>query len=60
MGTLIDDEMLDAFAIVAEPDDVANRLVERFGGTIDRVASTFRFVSDAQQKSTLATLHGAS
>ena len=60
MGTLIDDEMLDAFAIVAEPDDVAQRLVERFGGTIDRVASTFRFVSEAQQKSAIETLHGAS
>lgn len=60
MGTLIDDEMLDAFAIVADPGDVADRLVERFGGAIDRVASTFSFASDEERDACIATLHGAS
>jgi len=60
MGTLIDDEMLDAFAIVAEPEDVPGRIVERFGGAIDRVASTFTFASDELREKGIETLHAAS
>lgn len=36
MATLIDDDVLDAFAIVASPDDVAARVHKRFGDVIDR------------------------
>jgi probable F420-dependent oxidoreductase len=36
MGDLITDEILDTFAIVADLDDVAARVKERFGGLIDR------------------------
>jgi alkanesulfonate monooxygenase SsuD/methylene tetrahydromethanopterin reductase-like flavin-dependent oxidoreductase (luciferase family) len=38
MGDLITDEMLDAFAIVATPDQVARRLHDRFGDVIERVS----------------------
>ena len=31
MGELITDDVLDAFAIVAEPDDIAPAIVARFG-----------------------------
>ena len=37
MGDVIDDSMLDAFAIVADPPDVPVRLAERFGGVLDRL-----------------------
>ncbi len=37
MGNLIDEEMLDAFAVVAEPHEVPERIAERFGGTLDRL-----------------------
>ncbi|HXQ19348.1 MAG TPA: LLM class F420-dependent oxidoreductase [Acidimicrobiales bacterium] len=36
MGELIDDEMLDAFAVVAPLDEVPARVVARFGDLIDR------------------------
>jgi probable F420-dependent oxidoreductase len=36
MGDLVDDEMLQTFAVVAEPDDVAARLAERGAGVITR------------------------
>ncbi len=36
MTNLIDDEMLDAFAIVADPSDVPGRIANRFGGALDR------------------------
>ncbi len=60
MGTLIDDEMLDAFAIVAEPGDVADRILQRYGGLIDRLASTFSFASAEELDACIQTLHGAS
>jgi probable F420-dependent oxidoreductase len=36
MGNLIDDEMLEAFAIVAEPDRLGPAIAERFGDIVDR------------------------
>jgi probable F420-dependent oxidoreductase len=36
MAGLIDDDVLDAFAVTAEPADVARRVRERFGDVIDR------------------------
>ncbi len=38
MGDLITDEMLDAFAVVAEPEDVAPTLRARFGPLVDRIS----------------------
>jgi probable F420-dependent oxidoreductase len=37
MGTLIDDEVLDEFAVVAEPGDVASLVLERVRGVYDRI-----------------------
>jgi probable F420-dependent oxidoreductase len=36
MGELIDDEVLAAFAIVAEPDRVADAITKRYGDVVDR------------------------
>jgi hypothetical protein len=36
MGELIDDEVLAAFAVVAEPDALGAALAARFGGVVDR------------------------
>lgn len=36
MGGLIDDEMLETFAVVAEPDAVAGEILRRFDGLVDR------------------------
>jgi probable F420-dependent oxidoreductase len=41
MGSLIDDEILDAFAIVAPLDEVADKIRERCDGVIDRVLVGF-------------------
>ena len=41
MGSLIDDEMLDAFAVVASVDGLAAKLKERCVGVIDRVLLGF-------------------
>jgi hypothetical protein len=41
MGALIDDEMLDAFAVVATVDKLAAALRSRCDGVIDRVMPAF-------------------
>jgi probable F420-dependent oxidoreductase len=37
MGRRIDDELLDAFAVVGEPHEIAARIGRRYGGLFDRV-----------------------
>jgi probable F420-dependent oxidoreductase len=41
MGSLIDDEMLDAIAVVAAPDELADKIRDRCGGVIDRILPGF-------------------
>src|ERR1700749_294543 len=41
MATLVDDEILDAFAVVATTDKLAAALKDRCDGVIDRVMPTF-------------------
>ena len=38
MGELVDDDMLDAFAVVADPSTVAAKVAARFEGVIDRLS----------------------
>jgi hypothetical protein len=38
MGGLIDDEILDAFAIVAEPAGIAAAFKQRYGDVVDRLS----------------------
>lgn len=41
MGSLIDDEILEAFAVVAPLEEVADKIRERCDGVIDRVLVGF-------------------
>jgi hypothetical protein len=41
MGSLIDDEILEAFAVVAPVDEVADKIRQRCDGVIDRVLIGF-------------------
>lgn len=49
MGERIGDDVLEEFAIVAEPAKVATALKARFGGLVDRVLCSFSFV-DAKRR----------
>jgi hypothetical protein len=40
MAGLVTDEMTDAFAVVAAPDDLPARVAERFGGLLTRISFT--------------------
>jgi probable F420-dependent oxidoreductase len=49
MGERITDEVLEQFAVVAEPEKVAAALKERFGGLVDRVLCSFSFVPEPER-----------
>ena len=46
MGELVDDEMLDAFAVVAEPDELGPALHARYGDVVDRISFYAPYQSD--------------
>ena len=46
MGTLIDDDMLDTFAVVAEPAQLGPALHARYGDIVDRLSFYAPYQSD--------------
>ena len=59
MTELITDEILEAFAIVAEPAKVPDAIVARYGDVMDRVVCTFQMTSPEQQREALEALKKA-
>ena len=55
MGTLIDDDMLDTFAIVAEPEQIAPRMKDRYGDVVDRISFYIPYRSDPDRWSQVMT-----
>jgi hypothetical protein len=58
MGKLITDEILEEFAIVAEPGKVVGALKQRFGGLVDRALVSFGFAKQADRSAYMAELRG--
>ena len=46
MGTLIDDDMLDTFAIIGEPEQIAPKMRARYGDVVDRISFYVPYRSD--------------
>lgn len=46
MGELIDDEILDAFAVVGAPEEVAPELLKRYGDCVSRISFYTPYKSD--------------
>ena len=59
MGTRITDEILEQFAIVAQPHEVPAQLKRRYGSSIDRVLATLAFSDDEQRRKALAELRSS-
>ncbi len=60
MGNLIDDDILDAFAVVREPAKVADELAARFGDVVQRLMFYAPYASDeAIWADSMATLKAA-
>jgi probable F420-dependent oxidoreductase len=49
MGTLIDDEILNTFAVVGEPEAVAPELLKRYGDCISRISFYTPYKSDPER-----------
>ena len=56
MGTLIDDDILDAFAVVGEPKDIASQMLGRYGSFVDRTSATFDVEDEDQRQGIIAQL----
>ena len=48
MGELITDEMLETFAVVGPPDELAAGIVARFGDVLDRISFDAPYASDPE------------
>jgi probable F420-dependent oxidoreductase len=60
MGALIDDDILNTFAIVSEPERIAAQLTERFGDVIQRISFYAPYASDPDRwRAVLADLKAA-
>jgi probable F420-dependent oxidoreductase len=60
MGRRIPEEIRDAFAVVAAPDDVPSAIADRYRGVIDRVSFYMPYRTDPEQvQATVAALHAA-
>ena len=53
MGTLITDDMINAFGVMGEPHEIAPEMLRRYGGYVDRTSASFRspMMSSAPQLS---------
>jgi alkanesulfonate monooxygenase SsuD/methylene tetrahydromethanopterin reductase-like flavin-dependent oxidoreductase (luciferase family) len=49
MGGLIDDEILNTFAVVGEPEQIAPELTRRYGDVIDRISFYAPYKSDPER-----------
>jgi len=56
MGELITEEMLETFAVVARPEDLADRLRARFGGLLDRIAGVGADAPPEEQRALIEAL----
>ncbi len=56
MGSRITDDILEQFAVVAEPHKVAGALKDRFGGSVDRIFCTFPFAKEEERRAYLEEL----
>jgi probable F420-dependent oxidoreductase len=46
MASLLDDEMLETFAVVGAPDEIAPKIKARYGGLVDRIAFNAPYRAD--------------
>ncbi len=60
MGELVNDEMLEAFAVSGEYDEIADKFVSRYGGLLDEVSFTLvceKQPEEMEMKKMLRRLH---
>ena len=56
MGTLITDDILEAFSVVGEPSEIAPQMLSRYGGFTDRTSASFPVSDDDQRRAIIDQL----
>jgi len=56
MGTLITDEILNEFAVVGEPAEIAPEMLRRYGAFTDRTSASFPVSDDSERQAIIAAL----
>jgi alkanesulfonate monooxygenase SsuD/methylene tetrahydromethanopterin reductase-like flavin-dependent oxidoreductase (luciferase family) len=60
MGDLVDDDMLNTFAVVGEPETIAGELHARYGDCVQRISFYAPYRADPQRwKQVLADMRAA-
>ena len=59
MGELITDDILESFAVVAEPDQVADQIISRYGDIVDRTSAAYGGIPAEQQAEIISKLTAA-
>jgi probable F420-dependent oxidoreductase len=59
MAELISDDILQAFAVVGEPDTIAPQIKQRYGGLIDRVSAAYGTIPADTQADIVKALQAA-
>lgn len=59
MGEIITDDILEKFAVVAEPKDVAAKMKQRYGDLIDRTSAAYGTIPAEEQKRIISDLQAA-
>lgn len=58
MGTLITDDLLNEFAVVAEPSQLAGQLKSRYGDIVDRTAAAYANIPKTERQAIVSELTG--
>ena len=59
MGEMITDDLLREFAVVTEPQNLADALLQRYGGLVDRTSAAYGGIAAEQQAEIIAKLTAA-
>jgi hypothetical protein len=56
MGTLITDDMINAFGVMGEPEEIAPEMLRRYGGYVDRTSASFPVSNEEQRAAIIEAL----
>jgi probable F420-dependent oxidoreductase len=59
MGTLITDDIMKGFAVIAEADGLADAILERYGDVVDRTSAAYGGIPESQQAEIISKLTSA-
>ncbi len=56
MGHLISDDILESFAVVGEPQQIAGQIIARYGDIVDRTSAAYAHISKEHRTGIIAQL----